>query len=80
MPIYDYRCKQCGKTVELFVHGHAGQGALCPVCGGNDLERLMSASSVRVKNGNANPGHTCCGREERCDKPPCSTDSGCHRK
>ena len=80
MPIYDYRCKQCGKVSELLIRSPETHKAMCPVCGGSDLEKLLSAVSVRVKAGTTSPGKTCCGREERCQKPPCSTDSGCHKK
>lgn len=43
MPLYEYRCRQCGKKVALLVGMTADPDrAECPECGGLDLERLVS--------------------------------------
>lgn len=52
MPIFEYRCKSCGKVSE-FLEG-VGQGKVEKVC-----------------------KH--CGRDERCDIPPCSDEGVCKR-
>ena len=44
MPIFDYHCADCDRTVEVFVMG--GEEARCPVCEGNRIEKLVSAFSV----------------------------------
>ena len=77
MPIYDFKCLECGKVSELFVRG-AEQVPRCPDCGGN-LEKLMS-SSYMVRTGTQATGTTCCGRTERCDAPPCSTEDICRQR
>ena len=43
VPIYDFRCLECGKVSEVFVRG-SEQVPFCPDCGSTDLERLMSSS------------------------------------
>jgi putative FmdB family regulatory protein len=79
MPIYEFRCKECGGMSEFRVSSYsASQTPVCSSCGSHDMERLISAPNLlRVEA--KSPGTTCCGREERCEAPPCSTDEGCRR-
>ena len=80
MPIYEYRWNQCGKVSEILVGvGSDGEILTCKHCGGGDLEKILSVSSFAVTDGSRAPGTTCCGREERCDTPPCSPDGVCGR-
>jgi len=80
MPIYEYRCNQCGKVSEILVGvGSDGKILTCKHCGSGDLEKILSVSSFTVTDGSRAPGTTCCGREERCDTPPCSTGGTCRR-
>jgi putative FmdB family regulatory protein len=78
MPIYDFRCQDCGRVSELLLRGEEGQTARCSGCGSENLERLVSAPHM-IRREAVSPGSTCCGRAERCDKPPCSIDDGCQR-
>ena len=79
MPIYDFRCQECGEVSEFLVANFSDSRTLaCLSCGSQNLERLISAPSL-LKNGANAPGTTCCGREERCETPPCSTKEGCRR-
>jgi len=77
MPIYDFRCLDCGKVSEIFIQSRE-QTLRCPDCGSANMERLMS-SSYLVRTNSQAPGTTCCGRTERCDAPPCSTGDTCWR-
>jgi len=80
MPIYEYRCNRCGKVSEILVGvGSDGEILTCKHCGSGDLEKILSVSSFTVTDGSRAPGTTCCGREERCDTPPCSTGGTCRR-
>ena len=77
MPIYEYRCRNCDATFESLVRG--GDVVTCPHCGGSALDKLLSAP-VMLSGRTARPaGRTCCGREERCDTPPCSEGGECRR-
>jgi len=79
MPVYEYKCQACGHVFELLVHSfRGGENLKCPGCGSHKLDRMLSTPSL-LKHSNV-PGTTCCGRAERCESPPCSTEGGCHRK
>ena len=43
MPIYEYRCKDCGQKVSLLVKSIASESVpSCPNCGGNAMQKLIS--------------------------------------
>jgi putative FmdB family regulatory protein len=78
MPIYEYKCRSCGRVSEILVHGFTNpQPPQCPVCG-CDMDKCLSSPGL-VMQKSSRSGRTCCGREERCEKPPCSGGGGCHR-
>ena len=80
MPIYEYKCLDCGEVSEILTGmGSRDEGATCKLCGSLHVERILSASFISVKGGMSKEGTTCCGRDERCDTPPCSTDDVCRR-
>ena len=79
MPIYEYRCTQCGEVSEILVGVASDDEVLtCKHCGSSDMEKILSVSSFSFSDNRA-PGATCCGRDERCDSPPCSTGGMCRR-
>ncbi len=79
MPIYDFKCRDCGVVSEVFLRSERAQVNACPSCGSPNMERLISGSyAVRV--GTRTSGDTCCGRAERCESPPCHSEHGCHRR
>ena len=45
MPIFEYRCSECGDEFELLVL-NSSPVPVCASCGSGDLEKLMSMSSV----------------------------------
>lgn len=79
MPIYEYRCEECGAVTE-FLQKTIGvsEKVTCENCGSDNVTKLLSAANVSVFGGRP-PGKTCCGRETRCDTPPCSSDGVCER-
>jgi putative FmdB family regulatory protein len=44
MPLFEYRCRECGKRFEEFVLGDAKPR--CPACQGAGLEKLLSVFAV----------------------------------
>ncbi|MCD6506841.1 zinc ribbon domain-containing protein [Candidatus Poribacteria bacterium] len=78
MPIYEYRCKECGERIEVLIRSEE-EIPSCPNCGSEQMERLLSVPQVRMGGFSPSGGLTCCGREERCEVPPCSIDGSCRR-
>ena len=88
MPTYEYECKSCGYRFEKFQQISDKPIRRCPKCG-KSVKRLIGAGigvifkgsgfySTDYKNSSFS-SRTCCGRTERCDKPPCSDDGVCRR-
>jgi putative FmdB family regulatory protein len=77
MPIYEYRCADCGTSFETLIRGK--RAVTCPHCGGSSLEKLLSAPAMLSGSTSRPAGRTCCGRDERCDAPPCSEGGACRR-
>jgi len=49
VPLYEYKCKACGHRLEKIVMFSDPPLTLCPHCGKESLEQLISASSVHFK-------------------------------
>jgi putative FmdB family regulatory protein len=76
MPTYTYECASCGE----FEHQQSiSEPALdrCPQCG-KAVKRMISGGTGFILKGqgafvsNCGNESPCCGRETRCEKPPCS--------
>lgn len=78
MPIYEYRCANCGGRVEVLVRSQAATPN-CPQCGSPLTDKLFSTPHVLSSESRRPAGKTCCGRGERCDAPPCSGGGSCRR-
>ena len=55
MPLYEYRCEECGRLSEFFVR-KAGESPdrsvlVCEYCGSSRLERALSTVAVRSTGG-----------------------------
>ena len=48
MPLYPYRCTQCGHRFEKIQRFHAKPEEICPECGGA-LERPLTAPGLQFK-------------------------------
>ncbi len=88
MPTYQYLCESCGHQFEKMQGMTDPRLKVCPKCG-KTLSRLIgtgggiiikgSRSTMSNLKNDFSSGQTCCGREERCDTPPCSDDGVCKR-
>jgi len=89
MPTYDYLCESCGYKFEKFQKMNDDPLKKCPKCG-KEVKRLIGTGmgvilkgkgfyATDYMNNGLSSGGTCCGRAERCEKPPCSDDGVCKR-
>ncbi len=51
MPIYEYRCAECGHELEKLQKISAAPLTDCPDCGKPALKKLVSAAGFRLKGG-----------------------------
>ncbi len=67
MPIYEYRCAECGERFELFVRSAAGQTApTCPRCGSPKVQKAISLFGVSGTGGGSKASAASC-----VAGPPC---------
>lgn len=64
MPIYEYRCKDCGDKFEKLVRAGTDQaGLICPNCGSQQTEKLFSlfatSSSSTTPTFSSSSQHSC---------------------
>jgi len=75
MPTYSYECERCG-PFEHQASILAPALDACPTCGG-PVQRVITPGAGFVIKGQGGAAldcgrdTPCCGRAERCDKPPC---------
>jgi putative FmdB family regulatory protein len=53
MPLYDFRCRACGRDFEALVR--PSHDPVCPSCGSPDLERLLTGAGFSVRSGGLSP-------------------------
>ncbi|MBN1938450.1 MAG: zinc ribbon domain-containing protein [Candidatus Aminicenantes bacterium] len=84
MPTYEYRCERCGSSFERRQSMTEPPVEVCPGCGG-PVRRIVTGGAGFIIKGSGSgraaaadsscslerSGTTCCGRDERCGKPPC---------
>ncbi|MEW5700816.1 MAG: zinc ribbon domain-containing protein [Candidatus Zixiibacteriota bacterium] len=51
MPTYDYKCRDCDHRFEAFQSMTEAPVSVCPHCGGNAVERLISAGGGLIFKG-----------------------------
>ncbi len=86
MPLYEYECENCGHVFEQRHGMNEAPVSSCPACNGTVSQRISGGAGFIIKGsggGNAGnrgegcsfetSGRTCCGRDQRCEKPPCES-------
>ena len=60
MPVYEYQCKKCGETFDLFVRSaERSEEPKCPQCGSIDVQKAISLFGVGGSSGTANFAADC---------------------
>jgi putative FmdB family regulatory protein len=70
MPIYEYRCQDCGGVTEAFLRNRQEAAQLrCQQCGCGRLERTYLSPIAPVRTGTRQEIIPCCGEQEGCSDP-----------
>jgi putative FmdB family regulatory protein len=57
MPIYEFRCAQCGHVQEILVSSSNTEVEMkCEQCQGEELERILSCVSYTMGSSSGSPG------------------------
>lgn len=60
MPIFEYKCAECGEKSEHLVYAHT-EAPTCPNCQSDKLERIISKCGISVNGGGGSSGGGCGG-------------------
>jgi putative FmdB family regulatory protein len=77
MPVYDYKCRKCGKVFEKFLRTLAAADSVqCEKCGSGDVKKLVTCCAISSggkseSSGGSTSSHSC----GSCSGSHCST---CH--
>lgn len=84
MPIYEYKCRDCGTVTELLVGVTSEQPAIaCDDCGSEALDRLLSQVSFSIGAGvgemmeSAGVSSCSCGDSCSCGSGGCTCGDSC---
>jgi putative FmdB family regulatory protein len=62
MPVYEYRCAECGETFDLFLRSATQKAApTCPKCGSSEVEKAISLFGVGGTSGSSRSSAAACG-------------------
>jgi len=53
MPVFEYKCNNCGKITEFLQSSAKTVAKNCPHCGGKKLKRIFSTFALGVKEGSS---------------------------
>jgi putative FmdB family regulatory protein len=68
MPIFDYRCNECGAQYDVLHKGkEITEDIRCPSCGSHHYTKLMSLPSIIIHGTSAS----------HCDTHSCGLDTSC---
>lgn len=70
MPIFEYKCQQCGHVTEVLQKSRKATKQSCEKCGSSDMTKLMSGFSV----GQSTPAAPGC---DSCEAGPMCGGGGC---
>ena len=71
MPIYEFRCAQCGNVFEMiFKSSDEPADLACPECSGTAVERVVSVTNYAMGVGKG-------GKQARLDTKNCGSGNSC---
>jgi putative FmdB family regulatory protein len=76
MPIYEYRCAECGYEMDKLQKISDPVLTDCPACGRSSLQKLVSAAGFRLKGGGWYETDFKSGKKKNVVKPESKSKSG----
>lgn len=81
MPTYEYECKGCGRTLEIFQQMTAASKKTCPKCGVRKLVRRIGGGAGIIFKGSGfyatDYRKNSPSKDSKDKKPPSSSDASC---
>jgi putative FmdB family regulatory protein len=71
MPIFEYKCQQCGHVMEVLQKSRKATKQTCSKCGGSDMKRLLSGFSVGQSRASSSPPCYSCPSPGTCGGSYC---------
>jgi len=59
MPIFEYKCSECGKVTEFLKIGSGNKARICSHCSSKRLTKQFSVFSAGIKEGDSKKCHGC---------------------
>jgi len=59
MPIFEYKCLECGKISEFLENSSKKTKRVCAYCGSQELQKQFSTFALLVKEGQSKKCHGC---------------------
>ncbi len=66
MPIFEYKCGDCGVVSSILVKSGSGRGVKCPKCGSKSMTKQISSFSAVVKESDSGSSCQSCCELGRC--------------
>ncbi len=70
MPIFEYKCQQCGHVMEVLQKSRKATKQTCAECGGTDMKKLLSGFAVR-QGSSSSPACDSCAAGPACGQGMC---------
>ena len=75
MPVYDYLCKECNSTYDVFHKGQEVQGdVVCPSCGSVHYKKMMSVPMISIGPTSSRSEYS---KATSCDTSGCCGGGAC---
>jgi putative FmdB family regulatory protein len=57
MPVFDYKCRECDKTYDVYHKGpEIIEDVVCPACGSAKFKKLISIPAILIGSDTSSPG------------------------
>ncbi len=72
MPIYEYKCEQCGANFDFFAKRLSEKPEACPECGAESVTKQLSTFTANVEDGGSSAAASSCPTGTCCPSGTCS--------